>query len=98
MLVKFARRNAERLLPDRIRSEGPGRLRRNEHLPDHHRLAAARDPKAKPAAEGGEEHSDQRSIELDRMLDDDEAVLGVLKRGDQQPANKTEDKDVPLHS
>ncbi len=31
------------------------------------------------------------------MFDDDEAVFGVLKGGDEESADDTEDKDVALH-
>jgi hypothetical protein len=31
------------------------------------------------------------------VLDDDEAVFGVLEGGDEEAADKTEDEDVALH-
>jgi hypothetical protein len=31
------------------------------------------------------------------VLDDDEAVFGVLEGGDEQAADETEDEDVALH-
>ena len=31
------------------------------------------------------------------MLDDDEAVFGVLEDGDKETADETEDEDVALH-
>jgi len=60
-------------------------------------FATARDPQAEPDAEGREEDGDQRAVELDGVLDDDEAVFGVLEGGDEEAADKTEDEDVALH-
>ena len=34
------------------------------------------------------------AVELDRVLDDDEAAFGVLEGGDEEAADKTEDEDV----
>src|SRR6202789_3022380 len=62
-----------------------------------HRIPPARDAQAEPDAEGGEEDGHERAVELDRVLDDDETVFGVLKDGDEQAADKTEDKDGALH-
>src|ERR1700679_2830672 len=62
-----------------------------------HRLPSARDAQAEPDAEGGEEHGHERAVELDRVLDDDEAVFGVLEGGDEEAADQAEDEDVALH-
>jgi hypothetical protein len=32
------------------------------------------------------------------VLDDDEAVFGVLEGGDEEAADETEDEDVALHN
>ena len=56
------------------------------------------DAEAEPDAEGREEDGDQRTVELDGMLNDDEAVFGVLEGGDQQAADETEDEDMALHA
>jgi hypothetical protein len=95
------------LLARRIGSEGSDgrRFRGNKHFPHHHRFpdrfpdcfAAARDAQAEPDAEGREQDGDQRAVELDRVLDNDETVFGVLEGGDQEAANDTEDEDVALH-
>jgi hypothetical protein len=37
------------------------------------------------------------AVELDRVLDDDEAVFSVLEGGDKEAADKTENEDVALH-
>jgi len=60
-------------------------------------LATARDAEAKPYAEGREKDGDERAVELDGVLDDDEAVFGVLEDGDEDAADETEDEDVALH-
>ena len=40
---------------------------------------------------------DQRAVEFDGVLDDDEAVFGVLEGGDEEAADETEDEDVAPH-
>jgi hypothetical protein len=71
------------------------------HFPHHDGFAdgfaTARDAEAKPDAEGREEDGDERAVELDGVLDDDEAVFGVLKDGNEDAANEAEDDDVTLH-
>jgi hypothetical protein len=100
--------DAERLLVGGIRSEGDragneggGGFRGNKHFLYHDRFpngfATARDAEAEPDAEGREEDGDQRAVELDGVLDDDEAVFGVLEGGDEKAADKTEDEDVAFH-
>ena len=103
---EFARRDAERLLLGGIGSEGGwrerGGLGMDQHLSHHNRLAdgfaTARDAKAEPDAEGREQDGDQRAVEFDGMLDDDEAVFSVLEAGDEQATDDTEDEDVALHA
>jgi hypothetical protein len=100
---ELARRDAEGLLLGCVGSEGfaGGCLRGNEHFPHHDRFAdgfaTARDAEAEPDAEGREEDCDERAVKLYRVPDDDEAVFGVLKGGDEQAADKTEDEDMALH-
>jgi hypothetical protein len=60
-------------------------------------LAPARDAQPEPDAEGREKDGDQRTVNLDGVFDDDEAVFGVLEGGDKEAADKTEDEDVALH-
>jgi len=76
-------------------------FRGDKHFPHHDRLAdgfaTARDAEAEPDAEGREEDGDERAVELDGVLDDDEAVFGVLEGGDEEAADETEDEDVALH-
>ena len=95
--------DAEGLLVGRIGSEvfeGRG-FRGDKHFPHHDRFAdgfaTARDAEAEPDAEGREEYGDERAVELDGVLDDDEAVFGVLEGGDEEAADETEDEDVALH-
>ena len=97
---EFACRDAEGLLAGGIGSEGGGGFRGDEHFFHHHRFAndfasggfaTARDPKAEPDAEGRKEDGDERAVELDGVLDDDEAVFGVLEGGDEEAADETED-------
>jgi hypothetical protein len=105
---KLPCRDAERLLAGRIGSEGDwagnegGRgFRGDKHFlhydrfPD--RFAPARDAPSQPDAEGREENGDERAVEFDRVLDDDEAVFGVLEDGDEEAAHETEDEDVTFH-
>jgi hypothetical protein len=100
---ELACRDAEGLLLSRIGSEGfeGAGFRGNKHFPYHDRFAdgfaTARDAQAEPDAEGGEEDGDKRAVELDGVLDDDEAVFGVLQGGDEETADETEDEDVALH-
>lgn len=82
------------------RFEGGG-FGRNQHFPHHHRfadgLAAARDAESEPDAEGREQNGDERAVQLEGVLDDDQAVLGELEGGDEEAADKTEDEDVAPH-
>jgi hypothetical protein len=100
---ELACRDAEGLLLGRIRSEGfeGGSFRGDKHFLHHDRFAddfaSARDAEAEPDAEGREEDGDQRAVQLDRVLDDDEAVFGVLEDGDEEAADETEDEGVTLH-
>src|SRR5215467_6948113 len=96
---ELACRDAEGLLQGRIGSEGfeGGGFRGDKHFPHHHRFAdgfaPARDAEAEPDAEGREEDGDERAVELDGVLDDDEAVFGVSEGGDEEAADDTEDQD-----
>ena len=45
-------------------------------------LPSARDAQTEPDAKGGKEDGDEGAVQLDRVLDDDEAVFGVLQNGD----------------
>ena len=87
----------------RIGSEGfeGGGLRGDKHFPHHDRFAdgfaTARDAEAEPDAEGREEDGDEHAVELDGVLDDDEAVCGVSEGGDEEAAEEAEDEDVALH-
>jgi hypothetical protein len=96
-------RDAESPLVGRIGSEGfeGGGFRRDKHFLHHNRfadgLAPARDAEAEPDAERREEDGDERAVELDGVLDDDEAVFGVLEGGDEQAPDETENEDVALH-
>ncbi len=100
---ELACRDAEGLLVGRIRSEGfeGGGFRGDKHFPHHDRFAdgfsIARDAETEPDAEGREEDGDERAVELDGVLDDDEAVFGVLEGGDQEAADEAEDEDMALH-
>jgi hypothetical protein len=100
---EFAGGDADALLLGWVGSEGrsrPGALvkSRGENFPRHDRLAPARDAQAQPDAKGGEEDGNEGAIKFDRVLDDDEAVFGVLEGGDEQAADKTENEDVAFHS
>ena len=95
-------RDAEGLLAGRIGSEGfDSGFSGDEHFLHHDRFAdgfaTARDAEAKPDAKGREEDGDERGVELDGVLDDDEAVFGVLKDGDEEAADETEDENVAPH-
>src|SRR6202521_1928880 len=100
---ELACRDAEGLLVSRIGSDGfeGGGFRGDKHFPHHDRFAdgfaTARDAEAEPDAEGREEDGDERAVELDGVLDDDEAVFGVLEGGDEEAADETEDEDVAPH-
>ena len=55
------------------------------------RFAVARDAEAEPDAECREEAGDECAVEFDGVLDHDEAVLCVLKGGDEEAADEAED-------
>jgi hypothetical protein len=48
-----------------------------------------RDAEAEPDAEGREEDGDERAAGLDGVLDDDEAVFGVLEGDDEEAVDET---------
>ncbi len=50
-----------------------------------------------PDAEGREEDGDERAVELDGVLDDNETVFGVMEGGDEEAADETKDDDMALH-
>jgi hypothetical protein len=99
---ELACRYAEGLLVGRIgseRFEGRG-FCGDKHF-SHHGFARGFAPacyaQPKPDAEGRKEGGDERDVDLDGVLDDDEAVFGVLEDGDEETADETEDEDVTLH-
>ncbi len=100
---EFARGDAEGFLGGGVGSErlGGGRFGGDVDFFDDDGFAdgfaTAGDAESEPDAEGGEECGDERAIEFDGVLDDDEAVLGVLEGGDEEAADETEDEDVALH-
>jgi hypothetical protein len=100
---ELACRDAEGLLAGRIGSEGSegGGFCGYTHFPHDDRFAdgfaTARDAEAEPDAKGREEDGDEPGVQLDGVLDDDEAVFGVLERCDEEAADETEDEDVALH-
>jgi hypothetical protein len=104
---ELACRDAEGLLADCIGSEGGGGFGGDEHFFHYDRFAhhdrfadgfaTARDAEAEPDAEGREKDGDERAVQLDGVLDDDEAVFGILEGGDEEAADETEDEDVALH-
>ncbi len=100
---EFACGDAEGLLAGGIGSEGfeGAGFRGGGHFPHDDSFAdgfaTAGDAEAEPDAESREEDGDERAVELDGVLDDDEAVLGVLEGGDEEAAHETEDEDVALH-
>jgi len=73
----------------------------HEHFSHHHGFAngfaPVRDAQTQPYAEGREEGGDERAVDLDGVLDDDETVFSVLKNGDEEAADDTEDEDVAPH-
>ena len=100
---ELARRDAESLLAGGIGSEGfeGGSFRGDRNFLHHDRFADGftppSDAEAEPDAESCEEDGDERAVELDAVLDDDETVFGVLEDGDEEAADETEDEDVALH-
>lgn len=101
---ELACRDPGALLVDRVGSGGfvGWGFRWDRHFLHQDRLAygfsTAGDAEAKPDAESRKEDGDERAVELDGVLDYDEAVFRVLERGDEQTANHTEDEDVAPHA
>ena len=101
---EFARGDAEGLLAGGVGSEGAEagasagtRTSFTTTTSFADGFATARDAEAEPYAEGGEEDGDEGAVKFDGVLDDDEAVLGVLEGGDEEAADETEDEDVAPH-
>jgi hypothetical protein len=104
---EFARRDAEVLLlgrvgseGDRVGNEGGRSLGGHKHFLHHHRfpddligcLAPARDAQPEPDAEGREKDGDQRTVNLDGVFDDDEAVFGVLEGDGKEVVSPAENR------
>jgi hypothetical protein len=99
---KLAGGNADALLLACVQGKSRSWLRDRErsgdgHFSHHYRLPSARDAEAEPDADGSEENGNECSVELERMLDYDESVFGVLECDDEDAADKTEGQDVALH-
>src|SRR6185369_9442710 len=68
------------------------------HFPDdldflqQHDLFLAREFESEPDAEGREQRSDKRAVDLDRVLDNEEAKLDQSKDNDQHTARDAIDK------
>ena len=60
--------------------------------------ALARELESEPDTECGKDGGDQGGVEFDRMLDDEEAILRPLEKGDEQAADDAEDEDVFFHA
>jgi hypothetical protein len=99
---ELACRYAESLLLGRIGSERfkGGGFGRDKQFSNHGvagGFAPSRDAQPEPDAKGREEDGDESDVDLDGVLDDDEAVFGVLEDGDEETAGETEYEDVALH-
>jgi hypothetical protein len=105
---EFARRDAEGLLAGRVGSEGfeVWGVGRDKHFPHHDGFAdglttlftTMRNAETEPDAEGREEDGNERAVEFNGVLDDDEAVFGVLEGDNEESTDETEDEYVALHN
>jgi hypothetical protein len=100
--LKLACRDADPLLLNRVGAKWRGGRPGYRHLLHHDGFpddfAPACHAQAQPDPEGGEEGGDERAIELDRVLDDDETVFSILERHNQDPADQAEYEDMARHS
>ena len=71
---------------------------RHWHLVHHHGLARTREVESQPDPEGGEDERDDAAVDLERVLDDEKAVLHKLEHRDQHAAEDAVDQDSLLHA
>src|SRR5829696_6638082 len=87
--LQLAWRDAELLEAHLIALEWPGDWHR--HFPHDHHLTPSREGEAEPDPEGGENQRNDPAVDLERMLQDEKAILDDLERGDQRAAEYTVD-------
>lgn len=90
--LQFTGGNAELTDTSLVDDEGIRRLR-GDFLDDGGGLFPG-EGEAEPDAECGKEGGDQGNVDLDGMLEDEEAVLSELQDNDEQAANHAVEEDV----
>lgn len=68
------------------------------HFPHNDSFASTREFEPEPDAEAGKHYRDESAVNLERMLEDEEAVLDEIERGNEQPAKDAVDEDYLLHA
>ena len=92
--LKLARCNAKGVKLSLIEGEGDCCISRDDNLAKDDLLARFRELDPKPDAERGEEYGDQSPIDLERVLDHQELVLGPPKDNDENAADEAENQNV----
>src|SRR5439155_23233510 len=70
----------------------------NRHFTHDHGLARPRELEAEPDPEERERQRDDPAVDLERVLEDEKAVLDDLDRRDQGAAENAVEDDRPLHA
>src|SRR5205085_11849927 len=68
------------------------------HFAHDHGLARPRELEAEPDPEQRKQQRDDPAVDLERVLEDEKAVLDDLERGDQGTAENAVEDDRPLHA
>src|SRR3954463_11171221 len=96
--LQLARRDAKLLLTRDIGNERARDRRGNLHFTDDDAIARSRDAEPQPNPERREEQRDQATVYLDRMLDEEVAILDQLEAGDQDSTEHAVDENSLPHA
>lgn len=70
---------------------------RYRHFPHNHGLARTREFESEPDAEAGKQCRDKTAVNLERMLENEKAVLDEIERGNQRPTKDAVNENCFLH-
>lgn len=93
---KFAAGNAELVAVWVVCEEGCWRGEDGDFFEDGF-LPGAGEFETQTDAEGGEEGGDQGDVDLGRVIEDEELVLGPFEDGDEETAEEAEGEDLAFH-
>src|SRR5687767_7288187 len=95
--LELARRDAELFTPRFVTLKGSARRDRDRYFAHHHHFLRARQLEPEPDAERREDRRHDPAVDLQRVLDDEKAVLDQLQRQYQNAAQQAVDEDDLFH-